>query len=236
MASVHAGGLGASAARDERNQGAMLGVRRTFFLNTTGEFFWGWLEKYVCTIPDHHYRYMIPDLHFPTENGRIIHLHRSHRPGCRTDVPYWSLCGIAAQPSETLEEAEARSRSTGDNWLGSLISFDAVQLAPQRLEVTAECNHPAVMGYFDELLEEIKKRWPEARATSAIAANAPEEEKPERQKSTNGSPRPYMKERRKKVRNLSMEGVTIAGIASRLGCSEATVKRDLKWLREEGQL
>ena len=141
----------------------MPSVRRTFFLSTTGEFFWRWLEKYVCTIPNRHHTRMIADLHFPTEDGRIIHLQRFHGPCGPSDVPPWSLCGILAEPSETFEEAEARARRTHDNWLGDLIWFDAVQLAPERLEVTAQCNHPAVMDYFAELLAEIAKRWPEAK-------------------------------------------------------------------------
>lgn len=183
LASVQAGGLGASALRDEMDRGAMSSVRRTVFLNTTAEFFWRWLEKYVCTTPDRHYIHMIPDLHFPTEDGRIIHLQRMHGPCGRSDVPPWSLCGLLAEPSETFEEAEARARSTGDNWLGDLISFDTVQLAPERLEVIAKYNPPAVMSYavmtyFDGLLAAIEKRWPEAQMQVAIVASVPEKQRP----------------------------------------------------------
>lgn len=165
LASVQAGGAGASAVGDEMHQGAMSSVRRTLFLNTTGEFFWRWLEKYVCTIPDRHHTSMIAELNFPTEDGRILHIVRSYGPCTPSDQPPWSLCGILAEPSETFEEAEVRARRTGDNWLDNLIWFDSVQLAPERLEVTTGCNPPdcthLVMDYFEELLTEMEKRWPD---------------------------------------------------------------------------
>lgn len=129
-----------------------------------------WLIHYTCRVSD---------LRFPTENGPVI-LRAFHHwnfveirrgregipvvsPDGSTDFPYWSLCGFPAD-----EEVEIRSRFTGDKWLGWVISFsEPIQLAPERMEVTIECHHPAVMGYFEELLVEIRKRWPEATVGTA---------------------------------------------------------------------
>jgi len=151
----------------KRNEAQQVFVNQkvTFFLHTTVDLFMHWVESYTRMPPS-----------FPTEDGRII-LEGGYRPLTSDVPPYWSLGGLVVQPSETFEEAHARARSPGDNWLGALISVDVMQLAPERMEVTIECSHPAVMGYYEELLARIGERWPEAQADTAIGASAPEKQR-----------------------------------------------------------
>jgi len=114
-------------------------VKVTFPLNTGADFFANWLEYH--TVMDG----KDGKLEFPTEQGRIV-LRPAIGPShitYPTEIDMWVL-------------SEVRPTPVG-------ISFFLVPLAPDRVEVTAECHEPAVIGYFEELLQEIVKVWPGAR-------------------------------------------------------------------------
>ncbi len=114
---------------------------RRFFLNTTFDFFADKLNRYTQGVSSQS---------FPMEKGRMIlqPARRGHRP---LTIEMEGLYSII------VEEAE---RVCG---VGPVISFEAIQLSDERLEVIARCEQPAVLSYFEELMEEIERCWPEVR-------------------------------------------------------------------------
>ena len=161
-------------------------------------------------------------LDFPTEEGRIV-LHTtvvSPRTSDRTEISLWATCTV---PSD--EDAGRRERRP------PVIDFLVEPLDPKRTEVTAECRLPAVMDYFKELLSRMAERWEGAPEV----VSRPEQETEPRKPPGRPVP-PHIKKRREKVLRLSIDGLTILAISQNLGCSESTIKRDRKWLRDQGQL
>ena len=59
-------------------------------------------------------------------------------------------------------ESEVNSRT--------VIDFELIDLASERLEVTAQCYESAVLEYFDEVLKQVIRRWPEAGEQKEIRA------------------------------------------------------------------
>ena len=116
-----------------------------FFLNTTPEFFASWLLH--RTSEDR----IQGKLDFLTEEGRIV-LHPSEwRP------PISNVVKIQMFGSRIMPASGDTQRIEG---VPHMISFVAVGLAYDRVEVIAECKEPAVMDYFEELTSRIAKTFP----------------------------------------------------------------------------
>jgi hypothetical protein len=116
---------------------------RTLFLNTTEDHFANWLDEVTKRIWMHA---------FPTDNGRIT-LQRAIATRNLNDVLVVSIHGMYMYQSGPDTETAT--------WPINMITFRAIPLAEERIEVHAECFQPAVIGYFQELLAEITKRWPQ---------------------------------------------------------------------------
>jgi len=151
-------------------RGRKIIAEETLILNTDVDKFAGWLAEITEKIA---YR------PFPTREEEI-HLQRAR----------WSRTTDAGNPVLEMEgfciivrEKEIVNLD-GRRWskrpvthlpdIGVLITFKVIPLASERIEVQAQCLHPAVKDYFQqELLAEIEKRWPEARGAKATAPPRP---------------------------------------------------------------
>lgn len=110
----------------------------TLTIGASKEGFAEWLGKYT----------MLSYQDFPTEKGRLG-LGRASWDGKRRIV-----CGTYY------------ARVYGDVekvwYMPPAITFDLVELASERLHVTAECTQTVVLPYFADLLRAISEIWPEA--------------------------------------------------------------------------
>lgn len=68
-------------------------------------------------------------------------------------------------------------KPTKEDSIGDVVTFMILPIDPERVEVAAKCNHPAVKSFVEETLREMKKRWPEAQAKPTIAVNATEKQR-----------------------------------------------------------
>lgn len=135
------------------------GDKETLFLDTTPDVFAAWVEGQTRGVSH---------LYFPMgENGRLV-LHRAERKPV-------SIPGILRLEMSANYLAVGEQQAEGEPppvFIAPLadpaVSFEVVPLAPERIEVRAECI-PEVRGYFRGLLGEIKRRWPQADATSGSA-------------------------------------------------------------------
>jgi hypothetical protein len=130
-------------------------VRRvTLFLGCDPGVFARWLENYTGDISY---------VGFPTGSGYLaveparVTQGPSHAPG-RLDMEAFHI----VVPSGEDEIGQAA-------YLGSVVSFEVVPLAPERIEVTGECQHPTLQDYFGSLVDEVRRRWPDAPASAHAA-------------------------------------------------------------------
>lgn len=124
-------------------------MNHTLFLNTTEEHFARWLDEVTKHIWMHA---------FPTDNGRIT-LQRAIATRNFNDVLGVSIHGMYMYQSGPDTETAT--------WPINMITFRVIPLASERIEVHAECSQPAVLGYFQGLMAEITKRWPQQTARSS---------------------------------------------------------------------
>jgi len=123
-------------------------MKATFFLNTTPEFFASWLLH--RTSEDR----IQGELDFLIKEGRIVLHPAEWRP------PISNVVEIQMFGTRTMRPSGGVQRCEG---VPHMIRLVAVGLASDRVKVTAECREPAVTEYFEELLREIGKNWPEAK-------------------------------------------------------------------------
>jgi len=169
---------------------------------------------------------MVYRLDFPTDKGRIT-LNRARAP-YRITGPTW----IDMDGFHIWLFAEGTERAQP---LWGLIRFKVIPL-DSRTEIIAECNETVLMAYFEGMLAEIGECWPETKEWLEGEIGGMAEEPIEQRQPINKQKRPYVKERQRKVLELSKSGWLVETIAKHIGCSESTVKRDRKDLREEGLL
>lgn len=119
-------------------------MKKTLCLDTTGDYFLPWLREYVKGKP----------LDLDRDTGsRQIALGVNSYPFLPIDRPVdWHLSGRLVDAHRKRAE-----------FVGDFFSFVLVPLADKRAEVTIRCHDPDGMNWFQGLLVEIGKRWPEAR-------------------------------------------------------------------------
>ena len=123
-------------------------MKITFFLETTTDDFARWLEDYTLRAP---YR------DFPTEKGRIV------LQPARISFRHPTLGYIRIDMKALYIAPLDKGNKEAGEPLDSAISFKVMLLASERIEVTAESYQPVVQDYFEELLTDIGRRWPEAK-------------------------------------------------------------------------
>lgn len=128
---------------DQSEEGTLV-KHKTFFLDTSADYFVTWLRDYTRAAP---YR------DFPTEKGRI---------NLQSAQPAYRPAGPTEMVMDGFYIAPSGDDSERGTHLHRLISFKIVPLGHGRTEVIAECRQPVVMDYFQELLREIGRRWPES--------------------------------------------------------------------------
>lgn len=127
-------------------------MEQTLLLDTNGEHFARWLEEATAHI------WMRP---FPTEQGRIA-LQRAGINKTFHGILVVTMSGAFIYPRASDTEAVLM--------LGDLISFRIVPLGTERIEVKAACSQPVLVDYYQELLGEIIKRWPQKNTSQASHA------------------------------------------------------------------
>ena len=116
-----------------------------FRVNTSISIFTNWIQNYSRNVTNH--------FGFPTQNGRI-----SLNPMQRTS----SHSGQKLKMDGLYIFSKGSSSEQAEQ-LPALIEFEVVSLAPERIEVCAECSQPVLIPYFEELLEAISERYPETQ-------------------------------------------------------------------------
>jgi len=109
-----------------------------FFVNTTFALFADKLSRY--TQGKHRWG-------FPMGKGRVV-------PQAARQGRHPSTIEVEGIYLANGERAEATF---------PVIEFEVTQLSDTRIEVVARCGHPEVMNYFEELIAEIERCWPEVR-------------------------------------------------------------------------
>lgn len=99
----------------------------------------------------------------------------------------------------------------------TIFAFVAVPLAPERCEVTAFCRFRPAEALFDELLQDIVARWPEAAPPAAPNAEA----KPKRKLGPHGGTLDRVRE----ARELWQGGVPKTTACKRAGIDPRTYDR-----------
>lgn len=123
----------------------------TLFVDTSPQHFTRWLEQHTMNVSD---------LSFPTERGRLV----LSAARCGNLFP----AKVTAEMEGVYLTADNDGRETA--WLtNAIIRFVVVPLSAHRIEVQAECMQPLAVGdYFETLLADIAKRWPDpVKRTSA---------------------------------------------------------------------
>ncbi len=82
-------------------------------------------------------------------------------------VPTITFIEIAGRRVIQMDDRE-KSAELDMPWL---IRFNVVRLNDKRTEVTAECREPAVMVFFDELLEAMARNWPQRGTADAATSD-----------------------------------------------------------------
>lgn len=225
-----------------------------FILNTTGLLFAKWLEEQTKTIhtrdfpakgalkqPDH--------VHEEEEQTKTIHIgdlpRRWAAQGIRSpSIPITEpvTVGVEAMLLERVDENTERVLTPViPGWQHFVIAFRIVPISPERIEVTASCNHPDFAAYFAELLVAIAQRWPE----SGLGAEQPDarlegahETAPVKKSARRGAPRLEMRldaERKKetalKYLKLRNSGTPAEIAADLCGYSRKTLNA---WVRRFG--
>jgi|GEM_PF-5276340 len=160
--------------------------------------------------------------HFRTEDGQIV-------LGYPGKLVEWSDQGRFEVRIDGYLVPPDQRKATRDK-IRNIIIFRTLSLDPEWVEVAAESNHPAVTGHVEEVLRELKRRWPEAKRQLEARLGEALEEKPEWQKSMK------MSLRQERIRDLSLQRKSVIAISLGLGYSESTIKRERKWLRDRGLL
>ncbi len=106
---------------------------------------------------------------FPTEKGEITLQSATTRKHRNRDR-FIEILGNYGKPDQDAVKTDTRAIV--------MIRFavEVLSLAPERIEVRAECYQAVIEPYFQDLLRRIAQRWPEADAAlSCYAANALQE-------------------------------------------------------------
>lgn len=122
-------------------------MEQTLLLDTNAEYFARWLEQATAHI------WMTP---FPTENGRIT-LQGAGINGRYNGVLVITMQAILVYPNAPNTETALP--------LGNWISFRVVPLSTERIEVQATCAQPVLADYYQQLIGEITKRWPQPKSS-----------------------------------------------------------------------
>jgi len=134
-----------------------------FKVKTNAQRFGTWLTSHV---QDEDGIWWFGDKRFDMESGHVAlnEVSVSHTPQSGFDsvghIAIWGDFVERIQEQEVIPgevfhfESESNSKK--------VIDFKLVDLAVESLEVTAQCHEPAVLEYFDEVLKQIIRRWPEA--------------------------------------------------------------------------
>ncbi|MEW5870103.1 MAG: hypothetical protein AB1894_12565 [Chloroflexota bacterium] len=120
-------------------------LKKSFFINTTPEFFGNWLSKHTL---------MLSFRPFPTEKGRFC-LQRSRPADVIGNPGRVSIDGVYSYTNPENSDLEIALPSKEVIW------FNLIPLSSDRTEIEAiiDVNVPSIETYFRELLEEIGKRW-----------------------------------------------------------------------------
>jgi hypothetical protein len=70
------------------------------------------------------------------------------------------FCLAINHPGEITMDASWVASESGNIYQGAGIRFKLVPLSAERVEVIADCVNDAFAGYFQELADEINRRWP----------------------------------------------------------------------------
>jgi|GEM_PF-4927466 hypothetical protein len=137
----------------------------TFEVTTNAQRFGAWLARYLQDEV-----WWFGDARFQTERG-YIHLNEGPPQQNFGSGDYITIKGAYVERIQEQEvisgelfhfESEVNSRT--------VIDFELIDLASERLEVTAQCYESAVLEYFDEVLKQVIRRWPEAGEQKEIRA------------------------------------------------------------------
>lgn len=120
-------------------------MKVTLRLKTTPEIFASWLLHETAEDK------FEGKLDFPTDEERIVLDPAEYKPPI-TNIVYIYMFGRRIWRSS--EGVETREE------LPPVVRFVALRLAPELLQVTAECEETAVMDYFEELTSRIAKTFP----------------------------------------------------------------------------
>jgi hypothetical protein len=128
-------------------------VKVTLIVNTSAAYFSSWLAEYTRDVSHRT---------FPTKKGYIIldQARPSPRGSGYIGMEHY-YCRPNPEGGETLYAQ-----------LPEIIRFKLIPLADDRIEVIAECTKTDIEGYFQSILEEIDRRWPQ----SAFAKPTPLED------------------------------------------------------------
>jgi len=127
-----------------------------FTLDTTATYFAQWLSDFTESIHVREFPVEYPEPQYPAESKGCYVLHAvpplDHDVGGQTVVLDINCLYMV--------ETEKGTIAYPGFWA---IRFKIVPFARDQTKVTAECNNPAVMGYFKELLKEIAWLFPKSR-------------------------------------------------------------------------
>ena len=144
-------------------------MEATVILDTSATKFAQWLEQYTEKM----YRreplsrrgsFGFPPVRAPKQISEPLVLGITVPPALLLDMARTSVEKMA-----TLRELEPKSRNT-------VMSFNIIPLAAERVEVTITCGARGAMGYFKDLLAAIAKRWPKAAEQLRVEAPTPVED------------------------------------------------------------
>lgn len=127
-----------------------------FPLDTTAILFAQWLSDHTQSIHIREFPVEYPEPQYPAEGKGYYSLQAV--PPLNHDVDERSI--VLEMNCLYTVETEKETFAYPGFWA---IRFKIVPFAPEQIKVTAECNNPAVMGYFKELLKEIAWLFPKSR-------------------------------------------------------------------------
>lgn len=127
-----------------------------FPLDTTAILFAQWLSDYTQPIHIREFPVEYPEPQYPAEGKGYYSLQAV--PPLDHDVGEQPV--VLEINCLYIVETEKGKFAYPGFWA---IRFRIVSFAPKQVKVTAECNNPAVMGYFKELLKELAWLFPKSR-------------------------------------------------------------------------